>query len=262
MWQLSDDLRTAMANFLTSVYVTDMDSPFDITAFFINPKFENGTTGWTVATGGAHDYNEVEFYVDKAKTVNLVQLLKAMPYGSYGVKAQAFQRPGSNDQTYADYIAGTDNVKVYLEMTMELASFAKQNVNNIIAERQTAQVHNDDKALSDGTYVPNTMASTRAHFDKGYYDNLLKGYTANDGALRIYFKGQNSAASSWSICSNFRLYYYGGLTLEEIEERTTAITAVETAPAPQSSKAYNIQGQQVSENAKGIVIINGKKYLK
>lgn len=43
---------------------------------------------------------------------------------------------------------------------------------------------------------------------------------------------------------------------------TTAINTVKTANKPMDGKAYNIAGQRVSDDYKGIVIINGKKYLR
>lgn len=43
---------------------------------------------------------------------------------------------------------------------------------------------------------------------------------------------------------------------------TTAINTVKTDNKPMDGKAYNIAGQRVSDDYKGIVIINGKKYLR
>lgn len=43
---------------------------------------------------------------------------------------------------------------------------------------------------------------------------------------------------------------------------TTAINTVKTDKKPMDGKAYNIAGQRVSDDYKGIVIINGKKYLR
>lgn len=43
---------------------------------------------------------------------------------------------------------------------------------------------------------------------------------------------------------------------------TTAGIADVTADNVRGAKVYNLQGQQVAENAKGIVIVNGKKMLK
>lgn len=260
---LTTGLRGALVEFLGNVYVTDLDRPFDMTALLNNPDFASGTTGWTVGSGGVYDYSEVEFYVDKARTATLVQLVKDMPAGTYSLKAQGFQRPGSNDQVYADYNAGINNVKVVLEMTMSQRSFVSQKVKNIMEERQTSQVHSGDKKLADGTYVPNTMASTRAHFDKGYYENSVTAYTSYSGDLRIFFKGDNSAASSWTICDNFRLYYLGGISLEEIEQNIAGIGNVITENRQSTiNNQYNVFGQRVSENAKGIVIVNGKKVLR
>lgn len=41
----------------------------------------------------------------------------------------------------------------------------------------------------------------------------------------------------------------------------TGISAVESAPARQNGVAYNLQGQRVSMNTKGLIIINGKKFM-
>lgn len=41
----------------------------------------------------------------------------------------------------------------------------------------------------------------------------------------------------------------------------TGISAVESAPARENGVAYNLQGQRVSMNTKGLIIINGKKFM-
>lgn len=258
---LTTDVRNAALTLLGNVYVTDLDKPFNLTPYLNNPGFTSNTNGWTVGAGAAYNYSEIEFYVDKTKTVTLAQLIKGMPKGTYTLKMQGFQRPGSNDQVYSDFNAGTNNVTVNLEMTMAARQFAIQKVKNIMEERQKSQLHSDDKKLSDGTYVPNTMASTRLHFDKGYYENVLTGYTENSGDLRIFFRGSNSASSSWTICDNFRLYYLGALPLAEIQEKINGISVINSDNLRKSNDVFNLNGQRVSPNSKGIVIKNGKKYI-
>ena len=43
---------------------------------------------------------------------------------------------------------------------------------------------------------------------------------------------------------------------------STGISSVNTAAAKKNGKTYNMAGQEVSSSAKGIVIKNGKKYVK
>lgn len=258
---LTADVRNATLAFLGNVYATDLSKPFNLTSFLQNPGFTTNTNGWAIGAGYALNYSEVEFYVDKTKSVSLAQLIKNMPKGTYTLKMQGFQRPGSNDQVYSDFNAGKNNVAVNMEMTMNTRQFAVQKVKNIMEERQKSAVHSDDKKLNDATYVPNTMASARAHFDKGYYDNELTGYTENSGDLRIFFKGTNNAASSWAICDNFRLYFLGGLPMEEIQERISAISTTTIAPK-NDGVVYNLNGQRVSSFGKGMLIKNGKKFIK
>lgn len=260
---LTVDVRNAALALLGNVYVTDLNNPFNLTPYLNNPGFASNTNGWTVGAGAAYNYSELEFYVDKTKTVTLAQLVKGMPKGTFTLKMQGFQRPGSNDQVYADYNTGNNKVTVNLEMTMATRQFAIQKVKNIMEERQKSQVHNDDKKLADGTYVPNTMASTRLHFDKGYYENVLTGYTEDSGDLRIFLRGSNNASSSWTICDNFRLYFLGALPLEDIQEKITSVQSpIEaTGCKLQTTGIFNLNGQRVNESHKGIVIKNGKKYI-
>ena len=46
-----------------------------------------------------------------------------------------------------------------------------------------------------------------------------------------------------------------------LDDATSSINGVQTTVKPQSNVRYNIAGQRVAADYKGIVIINGKKYL-
>ena len=48
----------------------------------------------------------------------------------------------------------------------------------------------------------------------------------------------------------------------ELVKTSTGISSVNTAAAKKNGKTYNMAGQEVSSSAKGIVIKNGKKYVK
>lgn len=56
-------------------------------------------------------------------------------------------------------------------------------------------------------------------------------------------------------------YDYAKAAADLAQDIATEIESVDVAPAQNDGVIYNVSGQQVDENYKGIVIINGKKYL-
>ncbi len=59
-----------------------------------------------------------------------------------------------------------------------------------------------------------------------------------------------------------RYGYLQSITVQRAESTATAISKVETSENAASTACYNLAGQRVSSSAKGIVIMNGKKYVK
>lgn len=248
-------LLTAGKTFLGKVMVTDLEKPFDLTVLLTNPAFDDGKTGWTMGSGATYNYGEIEFY---QSLVNTTQKLTAMPKGKYSMKVQAFQRPGSYTDVYNAYVAGTDAVTVSIWLTQ--TSYGVQKVKNLMAERSNASMHGSDKKMTDGTYVPNDMASAAAHFANGAYDNEVVSYIPADGDISLYLRGTNSNSSSWACFDNFRLYYYGPMTMDEI---TSAPSVMERHEAVPSTAVYSISGQYVGNDLKtlpaGIYIQNHRK---
>ncbi len=259
--QRAKDIKAALKTFLGKVKVTDTSKPFDLTSLLSNPTFDTNATGWTLASGYAWGAGAVEFYVDKATTVNVAQTLKDMPAGTYTMKVRAFQRPGSNDAQYKAYNEGKGEttVSIWINATALGRTFLK----NVMEERSPKSLHGDDKKMADGTYVPNTMSSAVAHFKAGYYDNEVTAYVENAGDVKLYFRGSNSESYSWTIFDDFLLYYYGAMTKDEV----TSINDIEIAPAENVSKGiYDMQGRYMGTDintlGKGLYIINGKKIIK
>ena len=116
--------------------------------------------------------------------------------------------------------------------------------------------------LTDNMLYPASKAMselTDCYFYKLAYDN----YTAQTG-LGFYWGAGNGAAftaktngaylavsKSTSAKSAFRF-----------DGTTTAISAINTENAKTGNAVYNIQGQRVGANYKGLVIVNGKKIIK
>lgn len=257
---LTTQLEVAAKAFLKGVYVTDLEKPFDLTFLLMNPAFDGNYNGWSVSAGGTYGYHAVEFYQTIA---NVSQTVKSLPAGTYQLRAQAFQRPGSYTQVYNDFTSGNDNVnaRLYLESASKGYIFIK----NLMADRSATSLHSDDKRMADGTYVPNTMASTQAHFDAGYYENLVEYYRASDGDLKVgLIATKNDGTSFWAIFSNFRLYYLGALTREQIQEQLSSIREIHGEVT--SSCYHDLSGRAVGcdyESLKpGIYLYQGKKLIK
>ena len=118
-----------------------------------------------------------------------------------------------------------------------------------------------------------------------YWVRVEDGQKLTFGAVEQYLSGKASGhdwnaelgdyvpARYWDTNTwvrNARLYFYAPLDDYDYaaaaqrmqQDIETAIETVEDAPAKQGGVLYNIAGQQVDENYKGIVVTeDGKKYL-
>lgn len=252
-----NDLRTQLSTagklFLSGVCASGRDELFDLTFLLVNPDFTNGATGWSgyITSTAAINYNEAEFYQTSATAM---QTIKEMPRGSYRLTMQGFQRPGSYTDVYNAYQNGTSttNAKLYLQLPSK-GVYLK----NIMDDRSSSSLHADSKRMADGTYIPNTMASASAFFKKGFYNNLIEYFT-EAGDLKIGLIGTgNTASSYWTCFTNFRLYYIGALTLEEID----ALSIEELHASEEAETVYNLSGMRVRNADKGFYVINRKKVL-
>ena len=119
----------------------------------------------------------------------------------------------------------------------------------------------NEAAVASGKYVPNDMQSASAYFQKGLYENHVLGSVAtNGGSLKVGLKSTSMPTSYWAIFDNFRLYYYGSKTAEEV---TTGIDAslMNREERIVNSAVYDLQGRVVKNPTKGLYIVNGKKVV-
>ena len=256
----ADQVLAACRTFLSGVVVADVNQPFVLTDFLVNPGFD-GNTGWT--TTGTNNFSCIEFY---EKLATAQQIVADMPAGTYSMKVQGFQRPGTNDVTYADYIAGKDNSQVM--MWFNNTSLGTQTIRNVMSDRQKTQIQSGAKQLADKSYVPNNMESAHAYFEKGLYDNELKTYIPTAGNLTLIIRGANGSSAYWTIFDNVRLYYYGCATLEEIQQMIDGATQVSTvteASPSRHSGVYTLQGIKVADTPQdlkaGTYIYDGRKVI-
>lgn len=253
-----DDLRNAALDFLGKVSVSDIEKPFDLTSLILNPDFTADASGWDAATGSpAVNYQEVEFYEEN---YTLAQTIRNLPAGTYKVSVQGFQRPGSYTDVYNEYTAGTNNVNAQL-----FAGSKSVNIHNIMDERQKVSLNSTDKKMADGTWIPNQMEGVRQYFNKGLYDNsVITSVATKGGALRIGVRSSSYNNAYWSIFDNFRLYYYGNVSVDEL----TGIKSLKVLSKDSPLRVYNLAGQQIRINgnslenlAAGIYIVNGRKIV-
>ena len=104
------------------------------------------------------------------------------------------------------------------------------------------------------------MASSAAYFTKGYYENSLLFNLTKATDLKIGIRQTSSAASYWTIFDNFRLYYYGSMSIDDV---TSVEQVVTEGMAP--TAVYNLFGQKVADSLEGLpaglYISNGKKMM-
>ena len=242
--------RQAGMDFLASVTPASVDKPFDLTFFIADAAITTGQ-GWSTARTVVESV--IEFY---EMTFDFNQIIEGLPAGTYDLRAQAFNRPGSNADVFADYQAGNNNAAAYL--------YAGSNEVKVCHQAEGAsatKLHSEDYTTSLQTYVPNTMASSAVHFAKGYYDNSLLFSLTAATDLQLGIRQSTSATAYWTIFDNFRLYYYGSMSKDMVTDVETIV--VEGAESP--AAVYNLQGQKVGDSLDGLpqgfYIRNGKKVM-
>ena len=238
---LAEETRKAINDFL-SAGVTPVDTPFDLTYMMENPTIDENTSGWS--TAATVNFGCGEFY---EKNFDFSQTVKSLPAGTYAFCAQGFQRPGP----YASSASVSVNATIY-------AGTSSEKLAHIKSDAQSKKVGVGDEKTMAGKFVPNNMQAASAYFKKGYYENQVIGsVSANGGSLKIGIKSTSMPSNYWVIFDNFRLYFYGGKTAEEI----TAIVPIQQPASTRPSTVYDMQGRKVVNPSKGIYIINGKKVI-
>ncbi len=251
------EAKKAGFDFLANTTPLSTEQPFDLTFMILNPGMDN-TAGWS--SNPTLAYSSAEFY---EAGFDFYQIINDMPAGSYKLMVQAFQRPGSAENAYNDYIAGTDKVSTYFYLNSKITK-----IKNAVAEAQTSLVGSGNEstlASNPTTYIPNDMQSASAYFRKGLYENEIITDITEDGSnLKIGIRCSTPNNMYWTIFDNFRLYYYGSMSSDVISGIR------ELSPAPNTTNdVYGIDGRLIRKNAnnldglpRGIYIVGGKKVMK
>lgn len=145
-------------------------------------------------------------------------------------------------------LSGTGSVSD-LEKLVRVVSFNVEGPGNIYVVAAHASSSGDSRTLKVAAVVDNVMTSLD---DISYDANEIKSFTVK--------YNQNKAAKI--------LIYSGksGMNIYDIKftpaNVTNGISNISAAAAKKDGKTYNMAGQEVSSSAKGIIIKNGKKYVK
>ncbi|MBQ9560612.1 MAG: hypothetical protein IJV08_11670 [Bacteroidaceae bacterium] len=241
-----DELETALVKFLAQVKVTDVTRPFDLTFLLVNPGLDKSSEGWS--TTATNSYSCCEFF-EKTFDFNQTTALK-MPAGTYELRVQAYQRPGSASATYTDYNAGTDNVKAQIYLKTK-----SQKIKNIWEDAQKRAL-GGSTSNAGGKYVPNNMLAASKWFAAGWYDNSVMVKTTTSGTLKLGIRSTVTNEAYWTCFDNFRLLFYGDHAIDYI----TPVEAVEAEQEAQG-QYYDLAGRRVGKPIRGLYIRNGKKIL-
>lgn len=244
-------IRQAGMDFLANATPANIEAPFDVTFLMADPSITTAE-GWAVSK--TVQSSCIEYY---EQSFDFYQVINGVPAGTYKLMAQGFNRPGETSAVCRDYRNGKNNSVAYLYAGTEnvklchLAEYASEK-----------KIHNDDLTISSPTaYVPCSISSGVAYFNKGFYENELMFELEEAKNLRIGIRQSTATSLYWTFFDNFRLYYYGNMTKDHI----TDIDEVESGSDNVPAAVYNLHGQKVSDSLEGlspgIYIVNKKKVL-
>jgi len=198
------DITTAVSNLKAALTVTDQ------TTTITNPSFVSSpATGWTGSTNYGWSNSVAEFY--RKNPFNLYQTVTGLLPGVYVLKAQGFQRPvGLTTANRTSFTNGSDILSAKLYATASgVTTFIP--LKSIYSETTCPE-----GTTVDALFFPNSTANAKAAFDLALYENEL-GYVIVDGtgSLTLGVSGvyQSVKTGDWQVFDNFRLYYYGALTI-------------------------------------------------
>ena len=245
-------------NFLSHVTPLSKYEPFDLTFMVMNSGMDQ-LTGWTGKP--ALNHSSGEFY---QATFDFNQTVSNLPVGSYQLRVQAFQRPGSAETAYQAHMSGDDKVttEIYLG---DRSCKVKQAVTE--ARETPIGVGNESMLPSNpAKYIPNDMLSASEYFANGLYENNVSARVETENAsLKLGIRCTFSDNMYWSIFDNFRLYYFGNMPFDEV----MPVKKIQMQTQSVSDRVFTIDGRAVNMHGKGVeslphgvYIIGGKKVVR
>ena len=203
-------------NFLSHVTPLSKYEPFDLTFMVMNPGMDQ-LTGWTGKP--ALNHSSGEFY---QATFDFNQTVSNLPVGSYQLRVQAFQRPGSAETAYQAHMSGDDKVttEIYLG---DRSCKVKQAVT---------------EARETPIGVGNLKLGIRCTFSDNMYWSIFDNF-------RLYYFGN--------------MPFEEVMPVKKIQMQTQSVSdRVFTI----DGRAVNMHGKGVESLPHGVYIIGGKKVVR
>ena len=204
----------------------------------------NAQTEWNFSNWDAKTYSET--FTKDGLTLNINKNSKGddapMTIDSNSKKVDGVQ------YTQRLKLSGSGSVSD-LETMVRVVSFEVEGPGDIYVVACHASSSGDPRTLKVAAVVDNAVTPLE---DVSYDANEIKSFTAK--------YNQNKAAKI--------LIYSGksGMNIYDIKftpaNVTNGISNISAAAAKKNGKTYNMAGQEVSSSAKGLIIKNGKKYVK
>lgn len=164
-----------------------------------------------------------------------------------GVVARTYKFVGDRLQRSKEYVAGM----ILPRGTAVILNAVPNTYNFVVTNKEGVR---DDNNVLRGADHPVKTTNGDVYYaftdgDKGYgfYWMNPTGAAFRNGAHKVYLPYKNSVGAK---------SYIGFETVTNFNDELYLNTAIDESPI------YNLSGQRVDKDYKGIVIINGKKYLR
>ena len=260
------------------------DAPQDWTFYLNNPKYQDGTRGWTFSAGNVEQHADQGMGIAEGYSTqfNTYQDVYGLRKGTYKVTVQGFYRQGNDDKNAKSYQLYLANNLGKTDQLSEADRKAEPFINRgrFYANADTVVAHSvvfipesdDDKAAFQSApgsgwktyvdslttesvvkyYFPASRATAALRFYDGYYVNEIYTQVGNDGHLRIGACNSDFLSNDWVVFTNWTLTSYGP---NSKHASLTGITNANVSSVVASEKIFTIDGRQVSRLQKGINII-------
>jgi len=199
----------------------------DVTSYMNNPKFDEGTTGWTVVNNGGGNVQSTAgtFEAWHSTNFDVYQEVHGLPIGVYEISVQGYVRYLDGQDAINNRENMPTDIPIYVYMNESKTKFA-----NWFDYPQEAGFYSAFPGATflsdaDGNEYPDNTTAASAAFAKGDYYRSAFGLVAQRGdSLRVGVKGNPSAAQFWPCFDNFTLTYrgYDAEVVEPILEETKA----------------------------------------
>ena len=176
-----------------------------------------------------------------------------------GVKAYTYKIEGGNLTVSRTY----ENGGTYPVIPAGEAVVVESDAGSYNFNVSTTETTVDTNSLLKGTDASTTIDESGYKYYKlamndaltsvGFYFAVDGGTSITNGAHKAYLRVSTTASKEYFVL--------GGEGVEEPQNETDGINAVDIAIA-NGATIYNLAGQKVGANYKGIVVINGKKVVR